>query len=81
MAENCLKAGVRGEAWTVARSVKERGARRARELRAGNRRFFVAVRTLRLIADMIFNWIEKGDFELEKDLQASPESYDACNPF
>jgi hypothetical protein len=29
---------------------------------------------------MIFNWIERGDFELEKDLQASPESYDACNP-
>jgi hypothetical protein len=29
---------------------------------------------------MIFNWIVRGDFELEKDLQASPESYDACNP-
>jgi hypothetical protein len=55
MAENCLKVGVRGEAWMVARCVGERGARRARDWMAGNRKFLVAVRTLRFIADMIFN--------------------------
>jgi hypothetical protein len=55
MAENCLKLGVRGEAWMVARCVRERGARRARDWNADNRRFLVAVRTLRLIADMVVN--------------------------
>jgi hypothetical protein len=79
MTENCLKVGVRSEAWKVARCVNERGARRARDWRAGNRRFLVAVRTLRLIVDMVVNWIEKGDSELEKGLHASPGKFEACS--
>jgi hypothetical protein len=78
MTENCLKVGMRCEVWIAARCVKERGARRARDWRAGNRRFLVAVRTLRLIADMIVNWFQRGDSELEKILQASPGKCRAC---
>jgi hypothetical protein len=63
--ENCLKVGVRGEAVKLAR-VAARGARRARDWRAGgSRRFLVAVRTPRLIADMI-NWFQRRDLERER---------------
>ena len=78
MTENCLKLVVRSEAWMVVRCIKERGARRPRDWRAGNRRFLVAVRTPRLIADMIVNWFQKEDSELEKKLQASPKKSPAC---
>jgi len=57
MAENFLKLEMRGEACVVARGASERGARRARDWRAGNRKFLVAVRTLRFIADMVVNLI------------------------
>jgi hypothetical protein len=63
MVENCLKEGVRGEAPNFARAVKARGARTAaRDWRAGNRRFLVAVRTPRLIEDIVVNWMQRGEF-------------------
>jgi transposase InsO family protein len=68
--ENCLKEGVRCEAAKVALQLRARGARRAR---AGSRRFLEAVRTPRLIADMIVNWIERGEFQLQRRVQASPK--------
>lgn len=43
----------------VARTAEVRGARRARAWKAGNRRFLVAVRTLRLIVDIVVTWKRK----------------------
>jgi hypothetical protein len=60
--ENCLKDGVLGEAPNFARDVNARGARRARDWRAGNRKFLVAVRTPRLIVDIVSIDFERGDF-------------------
>ena len=68
--ENCLKEGVRCEAAKVALQLRARGARRAR---AGSRRFLEAVRTPRLIADMIVNWMKRGEFQLQRRVQASPK--------
>ena len=60
--ENCLKEGVLVEALNFARDVTVRGARRARDWRAGNRRFLVAVRIPRLRVDIVINWNKSGDF-------------------
>ena len=68
--ENCLKEGVRCEAAKVALQLRARGARRAR---AGSRRFLEAVRTPRLIADMIVNWMKRGEFQQQRRVQASPK--------
>lgn len=56
MVENCLyDERPLDEAETVVARVIElvRGARRARAWRVGNRRFLVAVRTLRLMVDIV----------------------------
>jgi hypothetical protein len=45
------------EAPNFARGVVARAARRARDWIAGSRRFLVAVRTPRLMADIVINWI------------------------
>jgi hypothetical protein len=51
--ENCLKDCVLVEALKFARLVNESGTRRVRDWRAGRRMFFEAVRTPRLMADMV----------------------------
>ena len=64
---NCLKDGVLGEAPNFARDVNARGARRARDWTAGSRRFLVAVRTPRLIVDIVSIDIQEKSFQLKNE--------------
>jgi hypothetical protein len=59
--EKCLEERALVEAPDAARDTEVRGVRRARAWMAGIRRCLVAVRTLRLIVDIVVHWIKRGD--------------------